>query len=304
MPTVRPAPDAAAFYTAQSAFSDPGEFAAGYAGLPTGPRELAAVVRGLMLHRREVGRFGPAVPPEHLREDAEARYLDAILRVLLGRSDAPLTRRRAAGERFVGVCRDFALLHCSLLRHAGVPARLRCGFAGYLGPAGFHTDHVVTEYWDAGRGWLLADPELADPAVAEALGVDFDPLDVPRDRFLVAGEVWRAVRAGSADPAVFGLRPGDPRSGEWFVAGGVRLDLAALNKVETLLWDVWGAAPDHDGAATDGVRELYDRAAAVTAGQVPFGAARELFDREDGLRTPRTVRSLAAFGGPREVVLR
>ncbi|WP_200824058.1 transglutaminase domain-containing protein [Nonomuraea solani] len=38
--------------------------------------------------------------------------------------------------------RDFALLYCSFLRHAGIPARVRIGFADHFGPDG---DHAVTD---------------------------------------------------------------------------------------------------------------------------------------------------------------
>ncbi|WP_413757001.1 hypothetical protein [Streptomyces sp. MMBL 11-3] len=42
----------------------------------------------------------------------------------------------------------------------------------------------------------------------------------------------------------------------------------------------------------------------VTTGAVPFGAARRLFTENDGLRTPRTVTTLAPFNGPSRTVLR
>ncbi|UUN26805.1 transglutaminase-like domain-containing protein [Streptomyces sp. FIT100] len=307
MASARLAPDAAAFYVAQSDFSDPGALTPRYAGLPDDPARLARVARDLMVHRLEGELLGYTIPRDRLHNDAETRYLDDILRIIVGRKDAPLTRRREAGERFVGVCRDFALLHCSFLRHVGVPARLRSGFADYFGADGFHVDHVVTEYWDDERGWLLADPELADPVVTAAYPVDFDPMDVPRDRFLVAGAAWRAIRAGRADPAAFGIHlPEGPMTGEWFVAGNVRLDLAALNKVETLLWDVWGAGAGSDEEMTDAIRELYDGVALVTggSGDVPFDAARRLFTEHEGLRTPKRVLSLAPFNGPSDVDLR
>src|SRR5690606_23271302 len=198
-------PEIAAFYTAQSAFSDPGVFAPRYAGLPAEPVRLAEAARGLMIHRLEGPVFGYEIPQDRLHRDAETRYVDEILRIILDRDDAPLHRPRAIADRFVGVCRDFALLLCSFLRHFGVPARLRIGFADYLGPAGFHYDHVVTEYWDAERGWRLADAQLLDPRVAAAHGIDFDPMDVPRDRFLVSGVAWRLARAGEAAPDTFGL---------------------------------------------------------------------------------------------------
>ncbi|MDT0444878.1 transglutaminase-like domain-containing protein [Streptomyces johnsoniae] len=305
MPTDRLAPEAAAFYRAHSAFSDPGALGAHYAGLPADPERLAGVTRGLAIHRTEGGIYSYDIPADRLHDDAETRYVDDILRIVTGRNDAPLTLQREPEDRFVGVCRDFSLLHCSFLRHAGVPARLRVGFADYFHDDGFHVDHVVTEYWDEERGWLLADAQLTDPVVGDVFEPGFDPLDVPRDRFLVAGAAWQAIRAGEADPASFGFAPGSPLAGEWFVGGYVRLDLAALNKSETLLWDVWGADADSDAALTAEIRALYDEVAALTAGpDVPFDAARALFTDHDGLRTPRTVRSLAPFNGPREVTLR
>ncbi|MER5212423.1 transglutaminase-like domain-containing protein [Streptomyces sp. NPDC002838] len=316
-PVAQLAPDTAAFYATQSAFSDPGELAPRYADLPDDPAQLAVVVRDLLIHRGEGEQFHHNHPQDRLHNDAEARYIDDILRIIVGRDDAPLARRRAVADRFVGVCRDFSLLHCSFLRHAGIPARIRSGFADYFGNNGFHCDHVVTEYWNAERGtWLLADAQLADPLVTDHWKVDFDPMDVPRDRFLVAGEAWRAIRERGADPETFGLHPPEegPLFGEWFVAGNIRLDLADLNKVETLLWDLWGDEADNDvwGTETGDVRpamsdstlELYDRAARETRGDVSFAAVRRLFAENDRLRTPETVLCLAPFNGPSRVTLR
>jgi hypothetical protein len=296
-----------AFYTTQSTFSDPGELTPRYAGLPRDPAQLARICRDLLIHRLEGEIFGHTHPADRLHNDAETRYTDDILRIIVERNDAPLDRRREVGDRFVGTCRDFALLHCSLLRHAGVPARIRSGFADYFGDGGFHTDHVVTEYWDDERGWLLADAELADPFLTDHWKIAFDPMDVPRDRFLVAGEAWRAIREDGADPRTFGLHPPEqgPLWGERFVSGNIRLDLAALNKVETLLWDVWGEAEGEPGTPLpEAARLFYDRVAPVVSGDVSFEALRKLFAEDDVLRTPRTVTCYAPFNGPSRVTLR
>jgi len=306
MPSASLAPAVAAFYVAQSDFSDPGDLAPRYDNLPDAPARLARTARDLMVHRLEGEPFGYVIPQDRLHHDAETRYLDDILRIITERNGAPLTRRREFGDRFVGVCRDFALLHCSFLRYAGVPARLRSGFADYFGSNGFHGDHVVTEYWDHERGWLLADPMLTDPVIVDTWRVDFDPMDVPRDRFLVAGKAWQAIRAGDADPETFGLHPPEegPMFGEWFVAHDVRIDLAALNKVETLLWDTWGAGTGGNREMTDAIRELHDRASLVACDDVPFDAARRLFAESEELRTPTAVLSLAPFNGPSRIALR
>src|SRR5882757_8032319 len=187
---VRLTAEEARFYGTQSVVSDPGEMAGHYEGLPRDVRELARVVRDLMIHRLEGGFWDVPIADDRMSDDAETRYTDDILRLIVGRDPRPLALRRAYGDRFVAICRDFTLLHVSLLRHLGIPARLRSGFASYFGTDGFHNDHVVTEYWDDRRGWLLADAQLFDP---ERYAVDFDPADVPRDRFLMAGKAWQMI---------------------------------------------------------------------------------------------------------------
>jgi hypothetical protein len=293
-------PTESEFYTTQSVFSDPGALAPRYAALPDDPRELARVVRGLLIHRLEGGLFGFEIAEERVRDDAETRYVDEILKLITRRSDEPLSTPRPYADRFVGICRDFALLYCSFLRAKAIPARIRSGFADYFDTDGFHHDHVVTEYWDARHGWRLADAQLMD-----GRALDFEPMDVPRDRFLVAGKAWQLIRAGKADPKSFGLKlPDGGLIGEWFVAGNIRLDLAAVNKVETLLWDIWGIGAGGDEDMTDEIYDLYDLAAQVADDEIVFEAARNLFTENAGLRTPATILSLAPFHGPREVTLR
>lgn len=321
-PPTDPLPPAeAAYYAAHSSFSDPGAMVHLYADLPRDVGELARVVRGLMIHRVEGEQWGAAIDEHRMHHDAEARYVDVILRLLAERApqagSAPLAgaarRPRPYGDRFVGICRDFTLLHVSLLRHLGIPARLRVGFVDYFDPGHaddpdrFHFDHVLTEYWDDRRGWLLADPQIADPERYAPQSLGFDPADVPRERFWSAGRAWQAIRAGDADPARFGLPPvGGEFTGQWFVAGDVRLDIAALNKTETLLWDVWGASADLGPGrpVPDGLLPLFDRAARISADPDPYQAARELFATCDDLRTPRAVTSYTRFTGNPEVTLR
>jgi hypothetical protein len=164
---------------------------------------------------------------------------------------------------------------------------------------------MISEYWDDAHGWCLADPQLTDPLIADQFSIDFDPMNIPRDRFLVAGAAWRMVRAGEADPKTFGLRfPDQVLSGENFVAGNLLLDIAALNKAETLVWDIWGAIADIDHGITDADRELYDQIATVTAEDGNFDQVRTMFLQNDRLRVPEKVLSLAPYNGPREVTLR
>lgn len=63
-------------------------------------------------------------------------------------------------KHLVGVCRHSNVLLAAMLRTQGVPARARCGFAGYFTPGKFE-DHWVCEYWDAAeKRWILVDAQI------------------------------------------------------------------------------------------------------------------------------------------------
>ena len=78
--------------------------------------------------------------------------------------------------------------------------------------------------------------------------------------------------------------------GEWFMAASVIRDLAALNKVETLPWDVWGAMPG-PGATPDSSQLAYfDRLAALAFGpDANLDELRQLYEGDAGLRVPPIV---------------
>ena len=85
----------------------------------------------------------------------------------------------------------------------------------------------MCEYWNATEArWVLVDPQL-DDVWQTKLHIDFDVLNVPRDRFLAAGDAWAQCRTGKADPTKFGIGFANLR-GLWFVAGNLVRDVAAL----------------------------------------------------------------------------
>ena len=278
------------FSLRQTPYSDPGELDP--RGLPRAPRRLAAMVRGLIVHRGEGDLLGYEVPEERLHHDAESRYVTEILRLLRERGDNPLTERRGPGGRFVGTCRDFSLLLCSLLRATGTPARLRCGFATYF-TDGWYEDHWVTEYRARDGGWRRADAQ-----VHSGYDVSFDPMDVPRDAFLVAGDVWRDCRQGRVDPRMCGFSGVEGLRGLWCVHGNVLRDLAALNGVELLPWDGWepwlrkGASLGEDALAA---------ADAVAAARSPDDWSRLFADPR--LTVPAEITSYTSYLGDRPVTL-
>jgi hypothetical protein len=204
----------------------------------------------------------------------------------------PLGEARPPEKRFVGNCRHFTVMLTALLRAKGVPARGRCGFGAWF-DAGSFEDHWVCERWDASRGaWHLLDAQL-DAEQRKAFRLPFDPLDVPRNQFLVAGEAWQRCRRGDADPQRFGIL--DMR-GLWFIRGNVVRDLAAHAKRELLPWDGWGVmATQHESDAAE--LRLLDRVAEILqAGDARHAEALALLETEPGLRVPRTVVSFNLGG--------
>lgn len=153
---------------------------------------------------------------------------------------------------------------------------------------------------------LVIDAELGDDHADPNDGARVDPLDVPRDRFLVAGRAWQLCRRGEADPETFLVAPelDIPDTRSWpYLRHNVVHDLAALNKVEMILWDDWGLTEEPD---LDRDLELLDRVAAATAAADPdLSELRRLYETEPGLRVPAAVTSYSpVVGGPREVALR
>jgi len=287
-----------AYYSSHGRITDPGAQAAAFAGLPAGVRALTRAVQGLVFHYfADEGIFGWRPPKERLPE-IDTRRVGAMLARLAALDPRPLTEARPPERRLIGCCRDFTVLLCAMARHQGIPARARVGFARYFTPD-FYVDHEIVEWWDGGEGrWRLVDPELGERHVAH-YRIGFDPFDVPRDQFIVGGRAWQLCRTGAADPETFGLAPDLPEPrGIRFVRGHVIQDLAALNKMELLLWDVWGLMQ----AAPDAGLALLDEVAERTQAADGFADVRRLY-ATPGLAVPARIRSLSPAAGPHEVEL-
>lgn len=244
------------------------------AGLAPDAGALAEVVRGVLVHRDWAPAMGLRFPADRLA-DQHLRPVEAVIARILELHPEPLRISRQPSDRMVGVCRHFAVLHVALLRHFGIPARARAGFANYFERS--WVDHWITEWWD-GR-WVRHDAQVG-PVARSLLGLDFDPADQPPGRFLSGAEAWQQCRAGDADPMEFGIF--DLR-GLWFVHGNVLRDLAALNLVELLPWDAVGRGPQW--AAEPGeLAELDELAEAVRADRVD-----EVRRRYQRRPVPRTI---------------
>ena len=100
------------YNAAHSVASDPADRAPHLAVLPADATRLVAAVTGLVLHPLFVAPLGISPPPESA-DDVESRSLARILDRLLRRDPAPLDVARSPARRFIGICRDYALLACA-----------------------------------------------------------------------------------------------------------------------------------------------------------------------------------------------
>lgn len=291
-------PEERAYYVSHSALSDPGARAHLFDAIPSDPHALIRAVSGLVLHQGFVVPLG-ITPPAGSGDDVESRTIPKMLDRILARDASSLDVARPPERRFIGICRDYTLLACTALRHHGVPARARVGFASYFTP-GFNEDHWVCEYYADDR-WRLLDPELNE-GVRRHFNVTFDPADVPRDAFLVAGAAWLRMRRGALDAATCGVSS-IGIGGAWFVASNVLRDLAALNKREMLAWDTWGISRGLRPGATASAAALErvdGLAARIASADLDWRGLREVYEHDDALRVPRIVTSFPK-GAPTEV---
>lgn len=230
--------------------------------LPTDPDGLGAVVRGLLVHNYQAQVLGLELPPERMA-DMQTVGAEGILDNVVRLDPGPLTAERPVERRMVGFCYHFALLHCALLRQAGTPARIRCGFAGYFEP-GRWIDHWVVDWWD-GHGWRRSDPQTGR---GDLSGEDFQD----------GVTAWRAVRAAPGHADSYGV-------GEMWgwdeLRGTLINDVAALNKVEVSGWHwcerlrVEPIAEPHE--ELDAALDVLARLAAEAASINELSAAYELY---------------------------
>lgn len=250
------------YYRTQGQISDPGARAHLLDELPAEIPHLVDAIQGLMLHLHWASALGISLNRVR-REESNLRTVQDRLEKIIALEGAPLTTRRLLTRKTVGTCRDFTLLFVSALRHHGIPARARCGFGTYFIKGSFE-DHWVGEYWHPAESrWIMVDPQL-DAMQIEKLGVDFDPLDMPRTKFVTGGQAWQLCRAKRVDPQRFGIFR---MRGLDFVKGDLIRDFLALNKVEILPWDNFMLINTSLTRMSSDEKGLMDRLAQISTGE-------------------------------------
>ena len=275
-------------------YATPGRFTTLGAGelSPGDVRDVVDVVQGLLVYDVVAQVFYGAELTEQQADAIHERDSARLLAIAKAVDSRPLGEARPPANRVGARCHAFSRLTVAFLRAAGVPARARCGFGAYFRP-GWFEDHWVAEYWSAAADrWLMADAQL-DAAWRKAINFTGDALSISDTQFLTAGQAWQAWRRGELDADRCGLSAINEHGAFW-IAGNLRLDLASLNKVEMLPWDVWGEGWQPGEQPTAAQLELFDTVADLTVN--PDGRFSELRARDqadDSLRMDGTVFNVA-----------
>lgn len=276
------------YYRQPTAMTSAGKHTTLFNKLPNKVDELVRIVQGLGVYSLLARDFYEFDVPGERENEIHIRPVEKMIDRLLAMDNRPLTIARPVEKRLICLCRNFGLLLLSMLRAKNIPARGRCGYATYLIPDYFET-HWICEYWDASEvRWKLVDVQL-DEIFQERLKIDFDILDIPRDQFIVVGDAWNICQSGKADSRRFGYIPGRLQ-GLWHIATNLVRDIATLNKVETLSWDVWGAQPKRGEQIIDNRLGFFDDIAIVSHEPDKFfDKLRRIYEEDDRLTVPACV---------------
>lgn len=288
-----------AYYASQSTITEPGEHVGLLKGLPAEIPDLVRIVQNNLIHIFWLQGYNLDLPAER-KQEVQICRVSTMLSKIAAVDNRLLTIPRPQEKRLVANCRHFSVMLATLLRHQGIPARARCGFAAYFIPDHFE-DHWVCEVWNADeKRWVLVDAQL-DEMMIKALNIPFNTLDVPRDQFIVGSEMWLKCRAGEVDPDRCGIMD---MQGLWFVLGDARLDIAALNKVELLPWDSAGPLLGDPTTADAETLAFLDRAMNFyPASNERFADLRALYESEPRLRVPTVIKSFPNGPEPIDVDL-
>ena len=275
------------YYSTQSCTTDPGRFSPLLDDLAFDIAELVNIIQGLILHLHWTEKYG-VFPSNKQKEEANLRFVTKQLDLINNTDKRALIATRPVEGRILGTCRDYSVFLCSLLRHQGIPARVRCGFGTYFTPEQYE-DHWIAEYWKTAENrWVMVDAQL-DLLQLETLGIKFDPLDIPPGQFITGGKAWQMCQAGQSDPNKFGIFN---MHGLWFIRGNLVRDVASLNKMELLPWDCWALSTGDDEDLTEEDFLLLDRAAQLSLPEnLSFPELRSIYQTNKGFTVPPIISS-------------
>jgi hypothetical protein len=215
-------------YASQSVYSEPGPYREILMRGGDTPELISRWISSFIQHPRG----GESKERGFTLEQTADLELRSVTEILTVAAERCLLEGDTTQIKVGGLCRDFAILAASSFRARGIPARL-CE-------------------WHDGQRWKRLDVEFAATG-----GASFNTLDVPREQFLTAGEAWFRIKGEPGLASRFGVSSLN-LGGEWFIAGSLFRDLAALRRLELKPWDYWGLSENLPSISTDWSQQSWE----------------------------------------------
>lgn len=198
------------FYKQTSCYTDLGLYKEFAKNLPDDLETLSLLLRHQTVHPFDL-------LDEEIRKDTDYFYGDmtsvpktslnfendlfptaqSIIAELL-RRDKNFSLNRNIQDKVHVCCREDAILLASILKAKGIPARVRSGFTTYVSETDAAGDHWITEYYnEKEQRWILVDADMYfNDAILEEYEIDFNLLDIPREKFIFGAEAYLKLRKG------------------------------------------------------------------------------------------------------------
>jgi hypothetical protein len=211
------------FYSDQSNYTDPGKYECLYEELPESLDELCSLIKHQLIHPVEIGDLKNKLPKDRHYEDPKYPTVEKILEGLLEFDERGFTMDRKREDRLIIACYHHCLLLASVLRHRGIPVRIRTGFARYFEKKyKVRFGHAICEVWDAEQQkWIWVDP-------------DRQYIDMEHDRFELPQKAWKDLRRNRLKTKMY---MGGFSKGEYSVVHILVQDIVSVVKTETQYWD-------------------------------------------------------------------
>jgi hypothetical protein len=212
------------FYRNFSIYTDPGKYVYLFKDLPDSLKGLCELIKCQFIHPVDLDPYKKLIPENRHYEDRKFPSAEKLLAGLLDLDSTGLVFERKPENRLVVTCRYHSILFASILKHRGIPVRLRYGFAPYLAPGtDLYIGHVISEVWNKKeRRWMYVDP-------------DRKMVDFPKDIFETGNQAWIKFRNGEIkDPNKYGV---PDTWGEINIIGAIYQDLLSILGYEVLYWE-------------------------------------------------------------------
>ena len=224
------------YYLQQSTNTKPGKYQYYFDDVELDITDIFHVSRNIIEHHAGINT---AKIPLHRYAEMEINKVENILSLLEQNGIKNINDNIDLEDKVIGNCFNISKLAVSMLRHLGVPARMRYTYCTYFYP-NYNHEQVLVEYWDKDEKiWRRGDASMNEEILAHlGIDVDIDLLNVSTSLSMPIADVWLACRRGDMDFKEFGASiENKKRAGIGHIAHKLTHDLACLNNLELMSCD-------------------------------------------------------------------